>query len=211
MTPEISAKTIVENAVAGWQLPSGLIYGRGFADWKPGALQHSIELISFVEDLVGMQQHGIALEIGLDKGGTHLVWKHLYAKVISIDINLSNSVMFASGLVHKPEASKIIVSNSQLPLTTILVAQELKGALVDMLFIDGDYNYNAVESDYLNYEPYVRSGGIVAFHNTIGQQGVKQFVQELTAGTHPVIKRKFAFKAFVGPDRPQGIAYYVKS
>jgi len=211
MTPEISAKTIVENAMAGWQLPPTLTYGRGFGDWKPTALQNNTELIPFVEDLLGFSHHGIALEIGLDKGGTHLVWKHIYAKVISVDINLANAVMFTSGIIHKPEASKIVVSNSQASITAVLVAQELKGALVDMLFIDGDHSYNAVESDYLNYEPYVRSGGIVAFHDT-GIQGVKQFIQELTAGTHIVVKHKFTFKSFAATTgQALGIGYYVKS
>lgn len=207
---ELNAKTIVESANAGWQLPSWMSYGRGYGDWKPVALQNNLELIPFVEVLMTMPQRIVALEIGLDRGGTHLVWKHLYERVISVDVNLTNAVMFTSGLVHKPEATKIVVSNSQLPVTKLLVAQELKDEPIDFLFIDGDHSYNAVETDYLNYAPLVCSGGIVAFHDSVGQAGVKQFIQELTTGLHPVIKVKYDIKTLVAPDRKLGISYYVK-
>ena len=207
---EISAKTIVENAGAGWQLPSArLAYGRGFSDWKPTPQQNNLELIPFVEDLLTMAGRQVAVEIGMDKGGTHLVWKHLYDKVISVDINLGNAVMFMAGLLHKPEASRAILSNSQLPLTVKLVEQELNGVYVDFLFIDGDHSYSAVESDYLNYEPFVRSGGVVAFHD-VGQPGIRQFVQQMATGQHPVLKHKFELKNFMVTNTTMGIGYYVK-
>ena len=36
---------------------------------------------------------------------------------------------------------------------------------IDMLFIDGDHQYEAVKQDYLLWTPYLRDGGILAMHD----------------------------------------------
>lgn len=41
----------------------------------------------------------------------------------------------------------------------------LKGRQIDFLFIDGDHSVEGVRSDWDNYSPFVRSGGIIAFHD----------------------------------------------
>ncbi len=36
---------------------------------------------------------------------------------------------------------------------------------IDFLMIDGDHTYSGVKSDFEDYGPLVRSGGLVAFHD----------------------------------------------
>ncbi len=36
---------------------------------------------------------------------------------------------------------------------------------LDFLFIDGDHSYEGVRNDYVMYSPFVRPGGIIAFHD----------------------------------------------
>lgn len=38
-------------------------------------------------------------------------------------------------------------------------------AKIDFLFIDGDHSYEGVKQDFLDYEPFVKKGGIVVLHD----------------------------------------------
>lgn len=41
----------------------------------------------------------------------------------------------------------------------------LKDDFIDFIFIDGDHRYDAIKKDYEMYEPLVRPGGVIAFHD----------------------------------------------
>ena len=49
-------------------------------------------------------------------------------------------------------------------LSIALGAEEL-----DFLFIDGDHRLEGVAKDFNKYSPYVRKGGLVAFHDIVHQ------------------------------------------
>ena len=57
----------------------------------------------------------------------------------------------------------------------------LRGKKLDVLFIDGGHSYRVVKSDYENYSPLVRSGGIIVFHDIYlrGALGVSKYWAEL--------------------------------
>lgn len=65
------------------------------------------------------------------------------------------------------------------------VEQELNGELLDFLFIDGDHTYAGVKEDFINFSPFVKSAGIIAFHDLIPPTpnvynvGVGEFWNEL--------------------------------
>src|SRR5256884_4232168 len=40
--------------------------------------------------------------------------------------------------------------------------------LIDLLFIDGDHEYEAVRRDFEDWSPHLREGGIIIFHDTNG-------------------------------------------
>lgn len=50
---------------------------------------------------------------------------------------------------------------------------------LDFLLIDGGHDYGTVTSDYRNYGPLVRSGGVIAFHDVCGYAEVKQCWDEV--------------------------------
>lgn len=49
----------------------------------------------------------------------------------------------------------------------------------DMLFIDGDHTYAGVSHDYLNFEPFVKEGGFIIFHDYGYHEGVTKFCKTL--------------------------------
>jgi predicted O-methyltransferase YrrM len=68
--------------------------------------------------------------------------------------------------------------------TTIEIAAKWpKDRMIDLLFIDADHSYAAVSADWRNWSPFVRKGGIIAFHDYYvktkgGHPGVRRFVDE---------------------------------
>ena len=52
---------------------------------------------------------------------------------------------------------------------------------IDFLYIDGDHRYEAVARDIRNFVPFVRAGGLFAFHDykSAGKEGVRRAVDEL--------------------------------
>lgn len=66
---------------------------------------------------------------------------------------------------------------------------------IDLLFIDGDHSYEGVKRDWELFLPFLRSFGIVVFHDTTWEihgpnrpdMGVPRFVDDLRKAGHPVI------------------------
>jgi len=51
---------------------------------------------------------------------------------------------------------------------------------IDVLFIDGDHSYEGVKKDFLKYEPYVKSNGLIFMHDITHKHfGVKEFWKEV--------------------------------
>lgn len=55
---------------------------------------------------------------------------------------------------------------------------------IDFLWIDGDHSYEGCYTDIINWVPFVKIGGIVAFHDYPNASGVNKAVNE-------IFKRKF--------------------
>ena len=57
---------------------------------------------------------------------------------------------------------------------------------IDFLYVDGDHRYEAVVSDIRAFVPFVRHGGLLAFHDykLSGKEGVRRAVDELVAPHH---------------------------
>jgi predicted O-methyltransferase YrrM len=56
---------------------------------------------------------------------------------------------------------------------------------IDFLYVDGDHSYDAVVRDVRNFVPFVREGGVFAFHDyKPGKDGVRRAVDELVAPYH---------------------------
>jgi predicted O-methyltransferase YrrM len=54
---------------------------------------------------------------------------------------------------------------------------------IDMLHIDGYHTFDAVQSDFKNWSPFVKEDGLILFHDTaIGHFGIKDFFRTLNQG-----------------------------
>ena len=52
-------------------------------------------------------------------------------------------------------------------------------APIDLLFIDGDHSFSGVSHDYSKFEPFVRQGGYIIFHDHLSHKGVTEFCHRL--------------------------------
>jgi predicted O-methyltransferase YrrM len=179
-------------------------------------LQHQEELNWLLEKVKALKPVRI-LEIGSLFGGTLWHWMQLAgegAKIVSVDMMVAHDApQYAKqldghlNLWQKWAAEKgidltIIEGSSTHPDTIDRVRSLL--SKIDLLFIDGDHEYEYVKCDYTMYSPMVREGGLIVFHDIVsspGQVGVNKFWNEL--------KLKHTTEEFsVGNNR--GIGVYVK-
>jgi MMP 1-O-methyltransferase len=49
---------------------------------------------------------------------------------------------------------------------------------IGFLWIDGDHSYEGVSADFYGWSQHVREGGIIAFHDTYHEEGVRQLVDD---------------------------------
>lgn len=117
------------------------------------------------------------LEIGTG-GGSTPVWELLLeerGRIVTIDINTRFSACVRR--TCDPSLVKFIVANSLDKETVGKVKTYFNYGTVDFLFIDGEHDYNNVKSDYLNFRPFVKQGGIIALHDEI-MEGPKRVLRE---------------------------------
>jgi cephalosporin hydroxylase len=117
-----------------------------------------------------------SMEIGTNYGGTLLLLCTISppgAQIISLDLPLGK---FGGGYPKRKiplfrlfprngQKLSLIRGDSHLSETRQQVQRLLGDQKLDYLFIDGDHTYEGVKRDFEMYAPFVRSGGIVAFHD----------------------------------------------
>ena len=139
--------------------------------------QKKEEIIKFIK-FYWKQNPKIILEIGTYDGGT-LFFLSKFANpnaiIITMDLPfIRRGVGYSPAKIpfyksFRKEKQKIhfIRKNSQAISTIKKVENILKGRKIDVLFIDGDHSYEGVKKDFENYSPFVKKGGIIAFHDII--------------------------------------------
>lgn len=103
------------------------------------------------------------IEIGTYKGGTLRLWQTISAPdaiLVGVD-----SYDFTSGAFSRDKDVSLVIGRSDSP-AVITKVKSIIGIDVDLLFIDGEHTYGVVKSDYDNYGPLVRPGGLIMFHDT---------------------------------------------
>jgi cephalosporin hydroxylase len=148
-----------------------------------GIQQVRNEISEFIRILLCKGLDNTVLEIGLGThGGTHLLWRNIFKRVVTIEMNLAESqrIRLNEQLDHR---STIVVGKSQDHSTLEKVKAHMDS--VDVLFIDGKHDHESVAEDWAMYHELVRPGGIVAFHDslcTLPGFGVAKFLEELSQG-----------------------------
>ena len=120
-------------------------------------------LVNLVEKL----NPKIIIEIGVEDGGSLKFWEQLLPEggtLIGIDIcdpqpKVAWNWRGSSREIH------LINGNSGDINVLQGVLQILNGRKVDFLFIDGEHSNQAVQRDFSLYSGFVRSGGLVGFHD----------------------------------------------
>ena len=153
-----------------------LFKGKGYYQ-SMEAKQNLAELLGVSRALAGIELNHVC-EIGTHKGGTLFIWCQLAspgAKIISIDLPggafgggyATRSLPFFQSFAKPQQQLMFIRGDSH----SMAIQQEFKtnlqGKMLDFLLIDGDHSYMGVKSDFDHYAPFVRKGGIIAFHDIV--------------------------------------------
>ncbi len=132
--------------------------------------QKRSEILALLRLLLTNRPHYLC-EVGGRKGGTLVLFAHAAApnaRLLSLDIaytpaQIKVSRRFATG----QQQITSIPCDSHAAECHNAVGNWLNGEKLDFLFIDGDHSFAGFASDFTLYSPFVRRGGIVAFHDIV--------------------------------------------
>ena len=167
-------------------IDAALAHARGPAGLKP--IQIRSEIRAFLS-LVQSDSPQRVLEIGTADGGTLylLAWASSgRAQILSLDIRSFESwrLRLYRGFARRGQHVEVFVKDSRLDDTRGAVQRFFGNEPLDLLFIDGDHQYEAIRDDFERYAALVRSGGLVALHDIVPgppdrSAGVPQFWREV--------------------------------
>lgn len=139
-------------------------------------MQRVDELESFLRLVAGYRPR-YCLEIGTSAGGTLFLLCRVSspdALILSVDLpggaggisafKKDRERLYRSFALERQRVITIRGDSHQ-PETRAAVALALGSNLLDLLIIDGDRRYEGVKADWQDYEPLVRSGGLIALHD----------------------------------------------
>ncbi len=118
------------------------------------------------------------LEIGSGNGGTFFLWCKLGGDGLRISLDLPGGPYGGepngdTGLLQARNERmlgwspgvRLISGDSRDPDVLVETCRILCGTPLEMLFIDGNHTYEAVEHDYKTFGPLVAAGGLIIFHD----------------------------------------------
>jgi predicted O-methyltransferase YrrM len=116
---------------------------------------------------------------GLSTCGEDAAWynRHFQALGAKSTLEIFRANFAALGFAARSEP---VVSDSLAAARTLLA----KRGTIDLIFIDGDHSYEACKADILAWAPYVKRGGVMAFHDFGSRaEGVTRAIfEEIKAG-----------------------------
>ena len=177
------------------------------------ALQKPLELCGYLSFLRRRRILRI-MEIGTLWGGTffaHCAVTEPSGHVIAMDSFPDESAEWMSRryrrLARTHQRVTCIWKDSHASDTVREVEAALKGASLDVLFLDGDHSFAGVKRDFDAYSPFVRTGGVIAFHDiaSAADDGVPAFWRSLQGRYESV-----EFVDRVHPPQGLGIGVIVK-
>lgn len=125
--------------------------------------------IVYLLKLIEKHNMKVICEIGAHRGGSLSLFCKAASKnatIISVDIDYPFNRKIANKFLSDQGQRIICIKGDSREIRTIKnVKRVLKGKLIDLLFIDGDHSFLGVTSDYSNYSPLVKEGGLIAFHD----------------------------------------------
>lgn len=147
-----------------------LHFHEGIGLYRLTSFQNQLEinkLFNIIKDL----KPNVICEIGTDMGGTLYLWSKILQEnglMVSIDLPrlYRKSVnRFIRSFFSRSQRVSFIREDSHTNQCFQRMNNVLDGMMIDFLFIDGDHSYEGVRKDFEMYSKFVRSGGIIAFHD----------------------------------------------
>jgi len=132
-----------------------------------GPSQHPFELwalLSFLESYY--PKIDAIAEIGVFKGGTLRFWREILSDdgiLIGIDLNDRGFIPQVQKEFELDKRIEFVIGNSISNDVVNKVKEKLNGRLLDMLYIDG--NHNQAWGDYISYKDFIKSKGLIVFHD----------------------------------------------
>lgn len=178
-----------------------------------GASQKEAELSPLISLLKRRVIRNV-LEIGTDSGGTFFLWCQLAEPdgvVVSIDLPGGR---FGGGYKEEKiprfrryglpgQSLHFLRVDSHDPSTRSSLVEILDGRKIDFLMIDGDHTYEGVRQDFEFYSPLVKPNGLIAFHDILPHDRVRDCKVDVFWNE---VKGDFRHQEFVtrGDDRGWG-------
>ena len=139
------------------------------------------------------------VEIGVSEGRSLFEWASMLEEDgLLIGIDAHNIVMWDTSIM-KCKIETIEGESTEQAVEDQLV-KILGDRNIDFIWIDGGHSYSTVKNDHERFSKYVRSGGLVAFHDNISSKDVGRYVKELSS--------KHDIKYI--PDGTRDTVYYIK-
>ena len=139
-----------------------------FDEFRP--YQKKSELLALLNRVSPLRASAVC-EIGAASGGTLCALSHTAAEsaiVISIDRDFTPARLRALPKLGRARQSlTCIAGDSHSTAVHARVGAILDGRKLDVLFIDGDHTAEGVRADFDAYRGFVRSGGVIAFHDIV--------------------------------------------
>ena len=193
----LAARTVMAAGFRPWRLAFQACNGSANQKWS--------ELSQLIRLLRPLRPKWV-LEIGVCSGGTLALWSRLAdpsAHLIAMDVEINadaeervRSAMTFTQTLH------LLKHDSHREAARQDLVSVLNGNRLDYLFIDGDHSYDGVRQDWEMYSGFVRSGGLVAFHDIVPDHALRFGIQteHNAGGVHEFwrgIKLSFAHHEFV--------------
>jgi cephalosporin hydroxylase len=162
--------------------------------------QRRTEILGLAERVQTLKPKLVA-EIGSYQGGTLALFAQAAepnARLLSLDIQYTPELVFGfPSFAREKQTITLHEGDSHKDDVLAFLRQWLGGEKLDFLFIDGDHSFDGVAKDFAMYAPFVRPGGLIAFHDINpdhfqqhGQRGLGD------TGEVPLFWRKFKEKGY---------------
>lgn len=133
---------------------------------ESNASQGADEMLWLLEKVAAIKPK-VVVEIGVHLGHSLKAWADAFNPEIMVGIDNETNETLEDYFKDELSDYVFIKADSHSERTREQLEVILGKAKIDFLFIDGDHTYNGVLDDYGMYEPMVRKGGIIAFHDAV--------------------------------------------
>jgi predicted O-methyltransferase YrrM len=123
------------------------------ADESRASIEH--EDLKILLPIVAKIEPKVILEIGMHRGYSMETWRKAFNPEILIGLEIDSKPEDAYDEIGFRWEADSHMTQPNIP------------PLIDFLFIDGDHSLEGVMKDWIEYSHYVKSGGIIAFHDVL--------------------------------------------